>query len=237
MKAVILAGGHGTRLRPYTFVVPKPLLPVGDKPVLQIIVEHLGSHGIHEIVVATGYLGELIKSYFKDGSAYGAQISYLDETKPLGTAGPLAMLRERLSPGEPFVVMNGDILTKLDFTRVIHHHSPDRTDLSIGVKRLEQQSPYGVLRIEDGRLLEVREKPISVEYINAGIYLVNERVLQEIPEDTYYTMPDLVNMRLEQGRPVDVFTVDEPWLALEGPQHLEEANREPEHWTTPGERP
>lgn len=233
MKAVILAGGEGTRLRPYTFVVPKPLLPVGDRPVLQIIMEHLRSHNIQEIIVALGYLGALIKSYFRDGSQYGVNITYLEEAKPLGTAGPLRLLRKRLLPNELVLLMNGDILTNLDFTRVMKEHDAADTDISMGVKRLEEQSPYGVLDIVDGELRAIIEKPVRTEYINAGIYLVNERTLREIPDDTYFTMPQLVNTRLDQGHRVKVFPVDDTWLAVEAPHHLEAANRDPGRWVTP----
>lgn len=230
MKAVILAGGQGTRLRPYTFVVPKPLLPVGDSPVLQIIIEHLRSHDIHEIVVALGYLGELIRSYFRDGRQYGVEITYLEEDQPLGTAGPLGLLRHRLDPDELVLLMNGDILTNLDFTQVIKEHDAADTDISMGVKRLEERSPYGVLDIDGGELRAIIEKPVRTEYINAGIYLVNERTLRDIPDATYFTMPELVNTRLAQGHRVKVFPVDDTWLALEAPHHLEMANRDPERW-------
>lgn len=231
MKAVILAGGEGTRLRPYTFVVPKPLLPVGRKPVLQIIIEHLRSHDVREIVLAVGYRGELIEAYFGDGARHDVGITYLRETKPLGTAAPLALLGDRVAAGEDFILMNGDILTKLDFRRVVASHQGRAAELTMGVKRLEERSPYGVLRLDGDALAGVDEKPLRVTHVNTGIYVVNERALREIPRDTYYTMPDLVNARLAAGRPVNVFHVEEPWLALEQPEHLEEANRAPEQWT------
>jgi NDP-sugar pyrophosphorylase family protein len=233
MKAVILAGGQGTRLRPYTFVVPKPLLPVGQKPVLQIIVEHLRAHEITEIVVALGYLGDLVRAFLGDGSRFGVGVTYIEETKPLGTAGPLRLLQDRLVPDELVLLMNGDILTKLDFSAVVRKHDPATVDISMGVKRLEEQSPYGVLEIENGTIRRVIEKPVRSEYINAGIYLVNQRTLSDIPEESYYTMPDLVNERLRQGHAVQVFEVNEPWLAVEDPQHLEAANFQTELWATP----
>lgn len=231
MKAVILAGGEGARLRPYTFVVPKPLLPVRRKPVLQIIVEHLRSHDVREIILATGYLGELIEAYFGTGERYEVRISYVREAKPLGTAAPLTLLGDRLAVGEDFILMNGDILTKLDFRRLVEHHRRRKSALTIGVKRLEEQSPYGVLRLEGEALVGIEEKPRRTSDVNAGIYVVNERVVGEIPRDTYYTMPDLVNARLRAGRPVHVFHIEEPWLALEQAEHLEEANRAPDRWT------
>lgn len=231
MKAVVLAGGEGTRLRPYTFVVPKPLLPVGEKPVLQIIIEHLRTHDVDEIVIALGYLGELIKSYFGDGARYGVTLRYLEEAKPLGTAGPLALLGDELGD-ELIVLMNGDILTKMDFTRLLASHDVSTTGIAVGIKRLEEQSPYGVLEIEGDELQGIVEKPVRVQYINAGMYLLNPKVCRDIPADTYYTMPDLVNDRLRRGERVSVFHVDEPWLAVESAQHLEAANREPEFWTS-----
>lgn len=232
MKAVILAGGEGTRLRPYTFVVPKPLLPVGHKPVLQIIIEHLCSHKVKEIFLAIGYLGELIEAYFGDGERYDVNITYLREVKPLGTAGSLRLLGDRLSSGEDFILMNGDILTKLDFARMVQVHRSRQADVTVGVRRLEERSPYGVLHMRDDVLVAIEEKPTRVSYVNAGIYVLNQRVVSDIPEDTFYTMPDLVNGRLQRGQRVEVFHINEPWLALEHPQHLEEANRAPERWTS-----
>ncbi len=232
MKALILAGGEGTRLRPYTFVVPKPLLPVGNKPVLRIIIEHLKAHGVDEVVLATGYHAELIQAYFGNGTNLGISIRYVREEQPLGTAGPLTLLNGMLQKEEDFILMNGDILTKLNFRRMVERHKERGADVTLGVRRLEERSPYGVLHLENEQLVRVEEKQVRVSYINAGIYVLSQRVLSEIPQRSFYTMPDVINTRVRQGLPVEVYQIEEPWLALEQPEQLEQANRAPEDWTT-----
>jgi NDP-mannose synthase len=230
MKAVILAGGEGVRLRPYTFVVPKPLLPVGNKPVLRIIIEHLASHGVDEVVLATGYHAELIQAYFRDGEWLNVRIRYIREEQPLGTAGPLRLMGSILGPNEDFILMNGDILTRLDFTRMVGVHQSQRADITLGVRHIEERSPFGVLHIENGQIVRVEEKPVRVSQVNAGIYVLNERIIADVPPG-FYTMPDVINARLLAARPVDTYHIDEPWLALEQREQMEQANREPEAWT------
>jgi NDP-mannose synthase len=230
MRAVILAGGEGTRLRPYTFVVPKPLLPVGNKPVLRIIIEHLVSHGVDEVVLATGYQAELIQAYFQDGASLGVRIHYIREEEPLGTAGPLRLLGGILRPDEDFILMNGDILTRLDFTRMLGQHRVNAADVTLGVRRIEERSPFGVLHIEQGRIVAVEEKQVRVMHVNAGIYILNARIIPDIPPG-FYTMPDVINARLAAGRVVDTYHIEEPWLALEQREQMEQANRAPEDWT------
>lgn len=230
MKAIVLAGGEGTRLRPYTLVVPKPLLPVGNKPVLRIIIEHLCSHGVDEVILATGYQAELIRAYFGDGADLNVRLRYIREEQPLGTAGPLRLLDGVLTPHEDFILMNGDILTRLDFTRMVKQHREAAADITLGVRRIEERSPYGVLQLDDGRITAVEEKQVRIIHISAGIYVLNARIIADIPSG-FYTMPDVINARLAAGRPVETYQIDEPWLALEQQEHMEQANRAPDAWT------
>src|SRR5579862_7345263 len=145
MKAVILVGGLGTRLRPYTFCIPKPLLPFGEKPILQVIIEQLKRHGIDEVILATGYQAELIHAFCGDGSKFGVEVSYIHEQQALGTAGPLGLIRDRIGPDELFILMNGDIVTDLDFAALAAFAERRDFDVTVAYTRLAYQSPYGVL--------------------------------------------------------------------------------------------
>jgi len=157
MKAVILAGGLGTRLRPLTYSIPKPLLPVGEKPILEIIVNRLKWFGIRQIILAVGYRRELIEVYFGDGSKFDVEIQYLREEQPLGTAGSLALVRENrlIEDHETFLVMNGDILTKLDFEALRRYHQAGGFELSVATRCFEYQLPYGVLVTEADQILSI----------------------------------------------------------------------------------
>lgn len=225
MKAVVLVGGLGTRLRPLTFSIPKPLLPVGETPLLQLIIEQLAASGISEIVLATGYQSELIHAFCDDGRKFGVPISYVHEHAPLGTAGPLALLRGRFESDEDFVLMNGDVLTTLDFGLLFEHGRRHEHDLTIAYTKYVYESPFGVLDLDDGRVVGIVEKP-SVEYaISAGIYLVRGAVIDHVP-DGFFTMPELTRRLLDAGRSVGAFYVEEFWLGLETIARFEDAIQE-----------
>jgi NDP-sugar pyrophosphorylase family protein len=214
MRALILAGGLGTRLRPLTFSIPKPLLPVGEQPLLEIVIEQLKVSGIVDLVIATGYQAELIRAFAGDGSRFGVSVEYVHEEKPLGTAGPLSLLCDRLAPDESIVMMNGDVVTKLDFARLIAFGERGY-DLTTCYTTYTYESPFGVLAVEDGRVTGIVEKP-TVDYaISAGIYVVNRRAAELVPAETFFTMPELISALIDAGRPVGAFRIDEFWLGLE----------------------
>lgn len=226
MKAVVLVGGLGTRLRPLTFSIPKPLLPVGEKPILQIIIERLRDAGITEIILATGYQRELIHAFCGDGSRFGVAVSYVHEAQPLGTAGPVALVRERIAAGEYFLLMNGDILTKARFADFVETAKRNAWDLTVGYTKHVYKSPFGVLTIEDGLVKGVLEKPAHEYSISAGIYCLNAAALTRIPDGRFFTVPDLIEALLAAGRPVGAYHVAESWVGLESVTHFEEAVRE-----------
>jgi NDP-sugar pyrophosphorylase family protein len=143
MNAVVMCGGLGTRLRPLTYAIPKPLLPVGEKPILELIIESLREHGIREIILSVGYRAELIETYFGDGSGFRVEISYIREREPLGTAGALRLVGERVS--DDFLMLNGDLLTRLDFRQMVAAHREQGADLTIGTRTHSVQIPYGVV--------------------------------------------------------------------------------------------
>ncbi len=226
MKAVILAGGLGKRLRPLTFSLPKPLLPLGEKPILEFIFEQLRKFTINEIILSTGYQSELIRAFCGDGSKFGVKIGYVKENKALGTAGPLSLIRDRFSENETFILMNGDVVTKLDFSKMIRYHSKKKCQLTIGFTKFEYRSPFGVLKIEAGRLKDILEKPSKVYDISAGIYVVNSSVLDYIPHNTFFTVPDLARELLRFGKKVGTYKIEEFWVGIEHIDQFDEVLKE-----------
>jgi NDP-sugar pyrophosphorylase family protein len=226
MKAVILVGGRGTRLQPLTFSIPKPLLPVGEKALLQLIIEQLQSAGFGDLVLATGYLAELIQAFCGDGSRFGVRISYVKEKQHLGTAGPLSLVKDRFGDNEFFLVMNGDILTKLDFRRFVETARKSDRDLTVGYVGYVYRSPFGVLSLADGQVVGVTEKPSQEFPISTGIYCLKGTALKFIPDDAFFTMPELIHALLAAGRAVGAYHIRECWMGLESIQHFEEAVKE-----------
>lgn len=226
MKAVILAGGRGTRLRPMTFSVPKPLLPIGEKPILEIILKNFKKFNITEIIISVGYQGELIKAFCGDGSKFGLSIEYIDEEKALGTAGPLSMIRDRLSEGEEFILMNGDIFTQLNFTSMINYHNKGKYCMTIGYRHYEHKLPFGVLNLEGDKLSGIIEKPGTTFNVSAGIYILDESVIDLVPDNSFFTIPELANKLLETKRNIGAYLIQEYWLGIENIDHFEEAIKE-----------
>lgn len=233
MKAVILAGGLGTRLRPLTYSIPKPLLPVGEKPILEIIITRLREFGFLEFILAVGYRHELLETYFRDGEQFGVHIHYVREEKRLGTAGPLSLIHEQFAfgPDETLLLMNGDILTKLDFADMLGYHRRGGYEMTIATRRYTHQLPYGVLQIQGGAVQEITEKPSACYDVSAGIYLLQGSVLASVPADTLFDIPDLITVLLEARRSVGAYTFDEYWLAVEQLHHIEEAQHHLEQWS------
>lgn len=223
MKAMILAGGMGTRLRPLTFSIPKPLLPVGEKPILERIIEQLRDSGITELVLATGYQAELVRAFCGDGSKFGVRISYVHEQKPLGTAGPASVLRGQLAPGELLLLMNGDLITDLDFRAFTECSRASACDLTVAYARYTYRSPYGVLSIAGETVQGVTEKPETEYAISAGIYCLTGAALELIPEDMFFTMPDLMKKLLAAGKRIHAYPITGTWMGLESIEHFNEA--------------
>lgn len=227
MKAVILAGGKGVRLRPLTYTIPKPLLPIGEKPILEEIIERLKAQGFRDLVVAVGYRAELIETYFRDGAQLGVRIDYVRETQPLGTAGPIVLARAclEMAEDESLLVMNGDILTDLDLRAFAAFHERGGFDLTVATREYELQHPYGVLETDGDVVTRIVEKPATTDIISAGIYAVRQRAFELIPAGRFFDMPDLVNALLAARRRVGAYPFAGEWLAIDRLEELEDAGR------------
>ncbi|HNW93982.1 MAG TPA: sugar phosphate nucleotidyltransferase [bacterium] len=211
-QAVIMAGGLGTRLAPLTKVIPKPLLPVGERSVLEIQLQHLHACGVREVFLALGYKAGLFEAYFGDGKKYGLVLHYSHEEKPLGTAGPLRLLRGRLH-GQ-FLLVNGDILTNFDYRKLLRFHARQRAEFTIATKQVTLPLHYGVVKHLHGRVREIVEKPSLSAEVNAGIYAVDAGVLDLLPARGAYAMDKLIARLLRDRRRVFRFPLDAYWLDI-----------------------
>ena len=225
MKAVILAGGKGTRLKPYTTAFPKPLMPVGDKPILEIIVRQLKSQGFDEVIITVGHLAELIMTFFGDGSKFGIKIRYSREDKPLGTAGGLGLIKKALN--ETFLMMNGDVLTSLDFSDLVSYHKKNEAIATIALNKREVHIDFGVVELDRGNsIVGYTEKP-KIEYlVSMGVYAFKPRVLEYIRPNEYLDFPDLIKKLISDGEIVNGYVYDGYWLDIGRPDDYERANRE-----------
>lgn len=223
MQTIILAGGRGSRLDPYTRILPKPLFPIGDKPIAAILVHQLQSAGADEIIMCLGYLADLLKTYFRDGSDFGLTIRYSVETDPLGTAGPL---RKVTDLQDDFLVVNGDELTTLDFQALYEHHKEMNADMTVAVQMKTTYSAFGVLEIKDGQVTAYSEKPTRNYWASMGIYVINKRVLSFIPENRRFDMPDLVQCLLKEGAQVVSYESQDLWFDIGTIADLEKAKEE-----------
>ncbi len=211
LSAVVMAGGFGQRLRPLTEDVPKPMLLVGDRPLLELIIERLSESGIHKVNITTHYKPEKITEHFGDGSTFGVQMSYVNEEQPLGTAGALGLMEES---DEPLLVINGDILTQIDFRALMAYHHEHQADLTVAVRKYDLKVPYGVIECEGALVSNLREKPVMSFFVNAGVYLLQPGVRRFITNGERLDMTDLIQRLLDAGRPVASFPVLEYWLDI-----------------------
>lgn len=229
MIAVIMAGGEGTRLRPYTQVIPKPLLPVGDKPILEILVTQLRNEGFDDLIITTGYQGDLIKAYFQDGSRFGVSIAYTAEPRKMGTVGALSLIGRRIE--EPFLIINGDILTDLSLRRFMDIHSGDGAVLTLGIVKFKLDVPYGVVK-SNGRIFEsIEEKPRFFFDVGAGIYGASPGILRFIPQETPMDFPELIKILKSRGERVQCREIEEYWKDIGILEDFEAVNREIGGWS------
>jgi dTDP-glucose pyrophosphorylase len=209
---VLMAGGVGNRLRPLTNDCPKPLLRVGNKPILETILESFVVYGFRRFYLSVNYMAEMVVEYFGDGSKWGVEINYLREDKKLGTAGALGLLPEK--PSSPILVMNGDLLTKVNFQQLLNFHTEHVSSATLCVREYDFQVPYGVVKLDGHNILSIVEKPIQRFFVNAGVYVIEPTILEMIPRNTYLDMPSLFDQLIKLERETAVFPIREYWLDI-----------------------
>ena len=220
---VLMAGGLGSRLLPLTEKCPKPLLKINEKPILEIILENFIEYGFKNFFISVNYKSHMIKKYFGNGSVWGVNIKYLTEEKPLGTAGAISLLPTL--PTKPLIVMNSDIITRINFQRLIDFHLENKVKATMCVRKYQQQVPYGVVKVEKEKLINIVEKPMEHYLVNAGIYVLSPDVIKHI-KNTYFDMPKLFNKLIENQIPTAAFPVYEYWLDIGIIDEFKKANNE-----------
>ena len=221
---VLMAGGHGRRLRPLTESVPKPLLTVGDRPILETIIENFVAQAFRHFYICVNYRAPQIMDYFGDGTSWGAKIEYLQEKVELGTAGALSMIKPENDL--PLIVMNGDLLTKVNFLHLLQYHDEHNVDATMCVREYGIQVPYGVVQIVEDRIKGIDEKPDHKFFVNAGIYVINPGLIQLIPKEVRFDMPTLFERIISSGRSVNAFPLHEYWRDVGQFDELRLANDE-----------
>jgi dTDP-glucose pyrophosphorylase len=221
---VIMAGGRGSRLRPLTEDTPKPMLAVGDRPLLETIVSRFANEGFEKLFVSLGYKGDAIQSHFKDGKDFGVQISYLTEDREMGTAGALGLLPER--PSAPLIVMNCDVLTNVSFAKLLEFHEERGSIATMAVRQYDFKVPYGVVQTREGRITSIDEKPTLNFFVNAGIYVLNPAVLELIPRGQRFDMTQLFDQIVASGKPSSAFPICEYWTDIGSIDDFERAKHE-----------
>jgi dTDP-glucose pyrophosphorylase len=219
---VLMAGGLGSRLRPLTEECPKPLLPVGGKPILETIIDQFMDQGFKCFYISLNYKGGMIRNYFGDGSRIGVTIKYIQEKQKLGTAGALGLLPRQ--PDAPVFVMNGDLLTRINFQEMLTFHEEQQVSATMAVRMFDMQVPYGVVNVEKSLVTAIQEKPVYQFFVNAGIYILSPQVIQDLPKNEYLDMPTLIEGLQKQGKKVAAFPVHEYWMDIGQKQDFEQAN-------------
>ncbi len=222
MRAVVLAGGKGSRLLPYTVAIPKPLVPIGEIPIIDIILTQLKRFGFTEVTISVGHLAAVVMAYLGTGDRYGLTLSYVHESFPLGTAGPLTLIDDL---PEHFLLLNGDVLTDLDMSKFLEWHIAQGVDISISGYRKKVSIDLGVLKSVDSRLTDYVEKPEEWFDVSMGLYAMSRSVLEHIPRNTRFDFPDLIQAHLRIRRPVAVYPFDGLWLDIGRPADYEESQR------------
>ena len=210
----IMAGGFGTRLLPLTDDCPKPMLSVGDKPMLETMILRFIKSGFRNFYISTHYMPEVIQKYFGDGSKLGVEITYIHEEQPLGTAGSLGLLPKNLPEDLPLIMINGDVLTKLNFMRMLDFHNDNNADATMCVREYDYQIPYGVININGNKIVDIVEKPIQRFLVNAGIYILSKKVINKVKKDEILDMPTLLKREINESNKVVTFPLHEYWLDI-----------------------
>ena len=223
-KIVLMVGGLGTRLSPLTDITPKPMLHVGNKPILETIIENFSKYGYTDIILSVSYKSHIIEEYFGNGDKFGVKIDYVHESKRMGTAGALSLMRESLT--EPFFVMNGDLLTNINFEHMHDYHLSHDAVATMAVREYDFQVPYGVVNVQDGRIVSIEEKPTHKFFVSAGIYMLSPQILAVVPDNEFFDMPTLFERLIADRHNTVSFPIREYWLDIGRMSDYERANNE-----------
>ena len=221
----LMAGGFGTRLLPLTETCPKPMLSVGNSPILEVVIRSFIKAGFNNFYISTHYMEEMIREHFGDGSQWDVSIQYIHEEEPLGTGGALGLLPDDM-PDMPIIMMNGDILTKVDFERLLAFHEENHADVTMCVREYDYQIPYGVISGEDGRIITMVEKPIYQYFVNAGIYVVSPAIFRSVPRHHRIDMPELLEQKISDNHYILMFPIHEYGLDIGRMDDFEKAQAE-----------
>lgn len=222
-KVYLMAGGIGSRLRPLTNQIPKPMLPIGKKPLLHLIIQNLAKHGFKDIVICVNYKSDLIINYFKDGRKFGVSIKYIHEKKKMGTAGSLSLIKQK--PKEAFFVMNADLMTTIKFEKILEYHKKYKSKATMCVQQHNFVSPYGEVRLNNEKILSIVEKPKFNFFSNAGIYLLEPECLELVP-NKFFDMPSLFNKIIKKKQKAICFPLGEYWLDIGLMKDYKKANND-----------
>ncbi|NOH70307.1 CBS domain-containing protein [Vibrio pectenicida] len=223
-RVVLMVGGLGSRLRPLTEHIPKPMLKVGGKPILETIISRFSSHGFRKIILCVNYKSNIIRDHFGDGSDFGVEISYVEESKRMGTAGALSLLEE--VPDEPIFIMNGDLLTNINFEHLLDYHERSQSIATMCVREFDIEVPFGVVEVKEDRIEAIKEKPKMQFFVNAGIYVLSPNAIEVLPKGEYYDMPSLFEALINNNENVVSFPLREYWLDIGRIDEFNRANEE-----------
>lgn len=222
---VIMAGGLGTRLGELTKETPKPMLKIRNKPIIEHIIDMFVSYGFTKFMLSVNYKADVIKNYFKDGRDFGVEIQYIEENKRLGTAGALSLIENKME--EPFFVINGDIMTSLNFEQLLEFHNSIKSDATMCVRSYDYQIPYGVITTDSKKnILAINEKPIYEFLVNAGVYVVNPIILDYIPKDDYFDMPNLFDILKKDQKNIKAYEINDYWIDIGHPEDFEKVQKD-----------
>lgn len=221
---LIMAGGLGTRLRPLTDDIPKPMLKVGNKPILETIIEQFKDYGFTNILISVNYKADIIENYFRDGKDFGVSINYIKESQQLGTGGAIKLAQKHLD--KPFFVINGDILTNVNFCNLLQYHLENKFSITIGSRIYETQIPYGVLNLDESCVTSLEEKPIYSYTVSGGIYVLNPEIISNIPENQYFNITELIDKLMENNERVGSFPIRGYWMDIGKIEDYHKANED-----------
>ena len=225
-KVIILSGGKGKRFNPFSFVIPKPLMPINQNPILMYLIKAFKKYQFKNFFISTGYQSELIKAYLGNGKKLGIKVKYFNEKKPLGTAGPLSNMKKTLKTNDYFFLINGDVYTELNFKKMMNFAKKNNFDLLIGYIKKKYKNSFGVLNIKNNEVKSITEKPNSFFNINSGIYVIkNTKNLNLIPKNRFFTMPDLIDKYLLKGLKVGAYNIKDYWLGIENMENLKKVEK------------